>query len=254
MNNTSETNLHELVEYIPKEFRKEDIPKSLGESLYQHYRTQVSIEFPSIKTNDKWQITSLGWVGHIPLTREYGFIMLPKISLENIFRMLEYAYRLKSFKFLEGSVECNTLKDFYERLANILAKRVLDRSRKGFYRKYIPRNDDLPFMRGRLNIPAFFRKPWSVNLSCDYENHTPNIKENKILAWTLWNIARSGMCSERVLPTVRQAFRSLLGFVILTPFSAKECVSFLYNRLNLDYQPMHSLCRFFLEQRCAAPR
>ena len=31
------------------------------------------------------------------------------------------------------------------------------------------------------------------------------------------------------------------------PVGADRCVGRTYNRLNADYEPMHALCRFFLE-------
>ena len=55
------------------------------------------------------------------------------------------------------------------------------------------------------------------------------------------------MCTERVLPTVRRAYRALRGLVSVQPCSPQDCVGRLYNRLNDDYHPLHALCRFFLE-------
>src|SRR3989304_7909613 len=53
---------------------------------------KLRLSFPSPKTNGKWQFTSQGWVGYIPLTPDLGLALRPKIQLGNIFRMLEYAY------------------------------------------------------------------------------------------------------------------------------------------------------------------
>ena len=52
------------------------------------------------------------------------------MPVENIFRMLEYAYNVP-FKQTDELVECETLEDYFERLASVLAKRVLDRGRRG---------------------------------------------------------------------------------------------------------------------------
>jgi len=236
-----------LPEYEPKQFPHEVISDALGESLWRNYNSQVSVDFPSPKTEDQWRLTAQGWVGYIPLTPEFGFILQPKVELENLFGMLEYAYRLKSFRFLEGLVGCQSLEEFYERLASVLAKRVLDRGRKGFYRAYIPESDRLPYVRGRLDVRQIIQNPWTVKPQCHYEEHTADIEENQILAWTLQRIAQSGMCTERVLPTVRRAYRALRGMVSTEPYKSQDCIGRLYNRLNDDYHPMHALCRFFLE-------
>jgi len=206
-----------------------------------------SIEYPSFITDDKWEFKSQGYVGYIPLSEDYHFSLQPKVPISNLFQMLEYAYNLKSFEFLPDLMESDTLNDFYERLANIFAKKVLDRCRKGFYCTYLNKCEKLPCIRGRLNIRHAVQRPFDINLMCAYQEHTPDIDDNQILAWTLNRITRSRLCSNRTLPVVRRAYRSLMGLVTPMPFSPDECIGRLYNRLNEDYQPMHCLCRFFLE-------
>ncbi len=238
----------ELTEYRPAWFPEEEIPYPVAESLWRAYGQQVTVEFPSPKTSRQWQLTAQGWIGHILLTPEIGFALKPKVELANIFRMLEYAYRLRSFRFLEGLIDCQTLADFYERLAQVLARRVLERGRKGFYRTYQSENQSLPYVRGRLELRQSIRTPGEVKLRCQYQDQTGDVEENRILAWTLFCIARTGLCTEPVVATVRRAYRALQGLVTLTPYPAEACLNRLYNRLNEDYEPMHALCRFFLEQ------
>jgi len=247
MSNGNEKIILELTEYIPSQFDRKVISETLGETLWRKYSHHVSVEFPSPKTDGKWQLTSQGWVGFIPCSDQLAMALRPKVELSNLFRMLEYAYRLESFHFLDSLTYCNSLEEFYERLANVLAKRVLDRSRKGFYRAYLPESERLPFIRGRVNIRKYIQAPWDVKVHCHYEEHTPDISENQILSWTLFQIAHSGMCSSRVLPTVRKAFHSLRGLTSIKSFKPRDCIARLYNRLNDDYQPLHALCRFFLD-------
>jgi 5-methylcytosine-specific restriction enzyme subunit McrC len=250
----STAQLIELTEYIPRKFEREEIDYAIAETLWRIYNTQVALDFPSPKTGGKWKLTSQGWVGHIPLTPEFHLALLPKVQLKNLFGMLEYAYQLKSksFRFLQGLINCSSLEDFYSQLAYLLARRILDRGRKGFYRAYVPKTGQLAYVRGRLNTRQAIQKPWDVKLTCHYEEHSGDTEENQILAWTLFIIGRSGLCSERVSPTVRQAYHTLQGFVTLQPTSSKACVGRLYNRLNEDYRPLHALCRFFLESSGAS--
>jgi 5-methylcytosine-specific restriction enzyme subunit McrC len=236
----------ELTEYERRELSEDALSHEEGMILWDNYGAKLEITPPSWQTQGKWVLKSLGWVGYIPLSPSVGFRLKPKVELGNLFRMLEYAYRIE-LEFLEDLIDCRTLEDFYERVANILARRVLDRGKKGFYRCYVPEFDHLPFIRGRLDVRQTVQQPWRVRLPCDYEDHTPDVVENQILSWTLSRIAGSGMCTEEVLPTVRRAYRSLRGLVSLQPFSPAACVGRLYNRLNDDYQPLHALCRFFLE-------
>lgn len=238
----------ELVEYVPVFLAQSEIPYGVGEALWRNYQKQVDVEFPSPKTGNRWRLTARGWVGHIPLTSDFHLALRPKVQLGNLLGMLEYAYDLKSFRFLEGLFDCQSLSDFYERLADILACRILNRGRQGFYCAYLPKTEELPYVRGRINVQQVISKPWDVKVQCDYEEHTADVEENQILAWTVWCIARSGLCTERVLPTVRRAYHLLQGLVTLQPKSPQACVGRQYNRLNEDYRLLHALCRFFLEQ------
>jgi 5-methylcytosine-specific restriction enzyme subunit McrC len=116
------------------------------------------------------------------------------------------------------------------------------------HRAYIPQYERLPTVRGRLDLGQTLQTPWNPRLPCDYEEHTADIADNQILAWTLGRIIQSGLCSGRTIPTIRRAYRTLQGTVSQTPYTAADCLHRLYHRLNDDYRPLHGLCRFFLEQ------
>lgn len=247
--------VYELSEYVPKPFSADAISLELGKLLWQSYgengalrKGVVEVEFPTPITGGQWRLQSNGWVGYIPLSEEFGFRLQPKVGLANIFGMLEYAYKLKSFHFLEGLSNFDKLEDFYSSLADILARRTIDRAKKGLHRTYIPKSDRMTFVRGRMDLRQLVQKPWEVKIKCHYQEHTPDIDDNQILLWTLRKIASCGACDAKVLPKVRQAYHALQGTVSLEPHTAQACIKRLYNRLNDDYQPLHALCRFFLEQ------
>lgn len=236
----------ELEEYVPLELARDELAEHLGEDLWRRYGSKLSVEFPSVKTGQRWQLMSQGWVGYIVLADDLHLRLKPKVPIANLFRMLEYAYKLK-IHLADGLVECASLEDLYERLAHILAQRVLDRARKGLYRTYVAESDALPYVRGQLDMRRLISRPWETQLRCNYEEHTADIVDNQILAWTLQRIARSGLCGPRVLPAIRNAYRSVQPFVTSVPCSPGACVDRLHNRLNEDYEPLHGLCRFFLE-------
>lgn len=236
-----------LSEYETESVSPEVIPEEVGRKLWQEYAGKIDVESPSFRTEGQWQLTSQGWVGYIPLSDELGIALQPRVKLENLFRMLEYAYNLKSFKFLPGLFNSQSLEELYESLASVLARRVLDRGRKGLYRQYLDFEERLPYITGRLDVSSMVREPWKVQPKCYYQEHTADVEENQILAWTLRVVARSGICTERVMPLIRRAYHLLESAVSVRSFKAQSCIGRLYNRLNDDYEPLHALCRFFLE-------
>ena len=236
----------ELLEYQPKLLPINALSEKVAMILCENYASKLSVDC-SFQTNYQWKLTSLGYVGFIPVTSDLGLALLPKVGLLNLFGMLEYAYHLE-LKSIDGIFGCATLEEFYECLANVLAMRILNRQQKGLYRTYVSQSESVGFIRGRMDIGDTVRRPWGVNRKCDYEEHTADIEENRLLLWTLRCIAQSGLCSERVMKTVRRCYRGLQGVTSLQQFNFSDCIGRLYNRLNGDYEILHGLCRFFLEQ------
>ncbi len=242
----------ELTEHKAKVFDSNKLNIEIAELIWKNYPNLIDVEFPSIKTKDKTQLKPKGWVGQIPLTPELQIFIKPKVSLSNLFGMLEYAYDLKSFKvFNEDLTQCQSIDEFYSKLAELLAQNILARIRRGLYRTYISANNHLSAVRGRIDIKEAIRKPWNVKLKCHYDEHTVDIEDNQILLWTLYVIGRSGLCSTTVSPTIRKAYHFLNGLVTRRSFTGNDCVGRSYNRLNQDYKSLHALCRFFLDH-CGA--
>ncbi|MEG4421279.1 restriction endonuclease [Microcoleus sp. LAD1_D5] len=235
-----------LTEYQLATFEPDSIPESVGQKIYHNYAKEIEIEFPNFKTKYQWHLKSKGRVGNIPITPEFHIAIRPKVSINNLFGMLEYAYKLK-IKFPQGAIQCQFLEQSYERLANILAQKILERCRKGLYRDYLSKTERLASIRGRVDLRSALQKPWDVKLKCHYNEQTGDIEDNQILAWTLFIIGRSGLCRESVSSTVRKAFHALQGFVTLKHFKSEACIDRNYHRLNQDYQLLHALCRFFLD-------
>ena len=138
----------ELIEYEPHFLPSARILMDIGNALYQEYGKKLDVEFPTPRTGQRWKLLSEGWVGYIPVSKDLGISIQPKVPISNVFRMLEYAYQLESFKILDQSYDSASLPEFYENLAAILAKRILARGRKGYYRDYINREERTPFITG----------------------------------------------------------------------------------------------------------
>jgi 5-methylcytosine-specific restriction enzyme subunit McrC len=217
------------------------------------YRSQLLVTPPSYQTNNQWKLKAQGWVGHMPLTPDLRVIVAPKVTVYNLFRMLECAYDLDVFR-PKNRTQVTSLRDFYDRLAHILAERVQQRSKQGFFRAYEPRSNRLPVVRGRLDLREMARQPVGVALPCDYELFSADTPDNQIIHWTLRHIIRSGLCRPETQQRVRHAYNALSGLVTPTPFTSEACVGRTYTRLNEDYRPMHLLCRFFLANSGPAHR
>lgn len=237
----------ELTEYQSKSFERDEISEEVEIILHEKYKNLVDVDPPSYKTRYQWKLTAKGWIVYIPINANFALKINPKVPIKNLFGMLEYAYNLKSFQFLDGLINCDSVEDFYNKFAYILAEKIIERCRKGLYRSYVPKTEKLTYVRGRLNVQEMIKKPWDIKLQCEYQEHTADIIDNQILFWTLFHIGHSGCCSEKVSEIVRKAYHAMQGMVSLQPCNSKDCIERNYHRLNNDYYTLHQLCRFFLD-------
>lgn len=237
----------ELQEQIPGSFTSEDLPSDAALALARSGRFEV--EFASPLNGNRSIVTSRGWVGHIPVTADLMFRIKPKVPVTRLFDLLEVAYNLKSFRLLVGNTQIESMDDLTGRLASILAKRVLNRARRGLYGGYREESAQLSSVRGRIDPARTFRSfiRGGVSFTCTYDDHSRDLDENRILLWTLHKVARLEGLRATTRREVMGAYRAIGGLVTLMPCLPSDCISRLYNRLNDDYQPMHGLCRLLLE-------
>ena len=235
-----------LREYEPATFPAKAIGTADGERLLRNFSHVLDVQPPSMRTAGQWQLTSLGWVGHLHVSSALQLSLQPRVPLRNLFGMWEYAYRL-NIAFDPNLYLAQSVPAFYEQLARVLALRVLDRARAGFVRAYQPRVDRLDYIAGRLDVRDLVTRPWQAQRLCHFHQHTVDIEDNQILAWTLALVMRNHLCGPRVQPTLRQAYRALTPMVSLHLFQGQDCAARTYNRLNADYAALHALCRFFLD-------
>lgn len=239
-----------LKEYQSREISKGLISYDLQEKLCREYNKQIKIELIAHKNSDRWRITAQGYVGYIQVSPDLAIFIEPKAPIKNVLAMLEYTPEFKGFKFTE-LVNCDTLQEFLNSLAALLANQVLEKCRRGLYRSYISQRATLEYVRGRIDIPKAIQKLWQIKIPCQYQENTYDNADNQIIFYTLHRILRSQLCTENTQTKVNKAFHSLQGYVNLYPFSATDCRDRHYSRLNQDYRYLHLLCQFFLDR--AAP-
>jgi 5-methylcytosine-specific restriction enzyme subunit McrC len=236
----------ELQEEKDAYFSKETLSEEAA--LQLHNSKKFEVEFPSPANLGKYRLRSKGWIGHVPLKGNACVRIIPKVPVGNVFKMLEQAFNLKSFHLFDGLVQVTRMEEVFERLASILAKRILERIRRGLYRDYVLEGTEVAAVRGRLLVEetlACFHR--NAKFRCEFHDYTADLEDNQILLWTLNLLPRFGFQRETVKRQIRQARMALLNTVTLEEHAATDCINRFYHRLNYDYRPLHGLCRFFLE-------
>ncbi|MFC4076672.1 McrC family protein [Salinithrix halophila] len=235
-----------LTEHEPVTFPREAWSDEAGTILWEQYGKQVAVEFPSPKTGHRWQLVSRGWAGILPLTRERGLRLLPKVPADHLFQMLAEVYGFTRFHFPEGLAEAKSLEGFADQLVEHLARMVIHRSRKGLYRKYTEKRGRLAAIRGKWEASADAGRSGKMSFLCRYRRLEADHEENQILAWTLYRSALGSWLGREARREARRAFHALWGEVTLRPVQPRDCEGRHYHRLNKDYEAMHTVCRLFL--------
>lgn len=237
--------LIELTEYSPTILRQWD--EATAVALRQAFGDKITVEFPSPVNEHTYRLTAQGWAGYLALSPETHLSLKPKVAWVNLFGLMAYAYGWPASFWQEGQVSVTSWPLFYEWLAERLVQLVRRRIQQGLYQAYVPQTTPLPYIRGRLNGSSLIHHPTQSTVLCTYEPFTAVHLDNQIIAHTLRQIALTGLCRPDTQTAVRQTYRILQPLDTHPHITVAHCTNRPYHRLNQDYQPIHALCRFFLE-------
>lgn len=236
-----------LEEYEEKELERDALDEDTAEFLLNNFSSEVEVKFPTLKTDYKWVLENQGYVGYVALSGDKAVVLEPKVELENVFAMMEYAYELGDFD-LSSVYESESVQGFYDRIANILAENVIDRQRRGLYRSYVEKEEESQRIKGRIDFTKTLKKPWDPKAHIKYSEMTANNEDNQILLYALNRISStSGLCRDETLGKARKGIRMMRGEISYNEFRVSDTAGRSYNRLNSDYERLHALCRLILD-------
>ena len=70
---------------------------------------------------------------------------------------------------------------------------------------------------GKRHVVAISGAVREVRLSCRLDDHTADVEENQILAWSLYRASRNAACTDEARDNVRHAYRTLRGTISVVP-------------------------------------
>lgn len=208
----------------------------------------IEVQYPNFKNGYTYSIRSLRSVGIIPIHRGLLVRILPKVPVANLFALVEVAYRLPSLQFYEGRASTETVDGASLLFADLLARGVLSRCRKGLFADYIESEERGEYLRGSMNLAQTLRRQASGSADIAYVHASPTIDilHNQILRAALERIPRLRLRGE-IPESVRLARRALAHSVSLLELTGADVAKVVYSRLNADYRDLHALAKMFLE-------
>jgi 5-methylcytosine-specific restriction enzyme subunit McrC len=171
----------------------------------------------------------------------------PKVSVAHLFRMLAIAYKIDA-RFFQETDAFDDFEELFEFVIAYFADLVESRMTHGLYRSYVEREENLTTVRGRIAIAEDLRRNHVLRhrVVCRYSDFTWDIPENQIIRQTA-HLVRGWVRRNRSLRHQLMQIDHRLAEVTPTRLPATVIDRFSYHRLNDDYQPIHRLCRLFLD-------
>jgi 5-methylcytosine-specific restriction enzyme subunit McrC len=171
----------------------------------------------------------------------------PRIDARNLFVMLAYAYGMPP-EALPETARFEELDQVLEFVAAYFADLVEDRLEQGLYRAYVEREENLGVVRGRIDFVQDLRHNSVLRhrLFCRYTELLWDIPENQVLRFVAHSLA--GWDFGQQTTARLEAIDHRMDEVSRPQFVPTDVDRFQYHRQNSDYEPMHRLCRLFLDE------
>jgi 5-methylcytosine-specific restriction enzyme subunit McrC len=230
-----------LREYTPTEC-------VLAEADARFLLQRLAGSFDVTPTSDRqnWLINPKQFVGVMLLPSGQTLVVEPKVPVRNVFQMFAVANGLTGV-FRQELARLEDISDLIELVVMHFVDLVNDRIRRGLYRDYVEREDNLGTVRGRIVIHQQIQQNAILQhrMYCRFTEFTHDIPENQIIRQVVH------LLSLRVVfPGMRLKLQQLdatLADVAPTNLTVHDLDRMHYHRLNDDYQPIHRLCRLFME-------
>jgi len=174
-------------------------------------------------------------------------IVNKSIFIQNIYYMLSYAFtNLKKDDFEDVSKE--EFENIHNLFAAILAKGIGQQLKKGLYREYINKNENLTTLRGKINMQGTIRNKMMKKsvLSCEYDELSENNLLNQILNTTVFILIRHANVENKYKDDLIKKMLFFSNVDIIEPNTIKwSAIEFQHNYNS--YRLLISICQLILE-------
>ena len=169
------------------------------------------------------------------------------ILINNIYHMLSYAFQtLNQGNYDDLAVE--SFDEMYDLLAAILAKGIGIQLKQGLYKEYINRQEELPVMRGKINMPGTIknRLAHELLLTCDFDELSENNLLNQILKTTVMLLLKNAKVKAEYKDDLKKKMLFFSNVDMLEPTSIRWS-AIRFQRNNQTYRMLVSICQLIIE-------
>ena len=169
------------------------------------------------------------------------------IFIKNIYYMLSYAFTTLTPS--EGDeIAAEEFDNIHNLFAAILAKGIGQQLKQGLYREYLNHKEDLPLMRGKIDMPGTIKNRIARKqvLTCEYDVLSENNLLNQILKTTVMLLIRHAKVNADYKSDLKKKMLFFSEVETVEPATIKWN-TIRFQRNNQSYRMLISLCQFILE-------
>lgn len=171
-----------------------------------------------------------------------------KIPIQNIYYMLCYAWDCYPEKQLVDVLSLEQ-KDLTEMLSELFEKAVSSLVKKGLYKEYIPHQEKLGVIRGKINFTESVRSRTfhQAKLVCDFDEFSEDILHNQLVYATLRLLIKVGNLSANIKARLKRLAPYFTN-VSLIPLTATQFKLPRIHQNNHQYRFILNLCELLYRQ------
>lgn len=169
------------------------------------------------------------------------------IFIKNIYYMLSYAFTtLNQSNYDEIATE--KFDNIHNLFAAILSKGIGQQLKQGLYREYLNQTENLPVVRGKINMPGTIKNKIAKKqiITCEFDTLSENNLLNQILKTTVMLLLRHAKVEAEYKADLKKEMLFFSEVDIIDPSTIKWS-SIRFQRNNQTYRMLISLCQFILE-------
>lgn len=169
------------------------------------------------------------------------------IFIKNIYYMLSYAFTTLT-PAEDDEIAAEEFDNIHNLFAAILSKGIGQQLKQGLYREYLNRKEDMPVMRGRIDMPGTIKNKLARKqvLTCEYDELSENNLLNQILKTTVMLLIRHAKVDVEYKSDLKKEMLFFSEVDTIEPTSIKWS-TIRFQQSNQSYRMLISLCQFILE-------
>ena len=210
---------------------------------------RVEVTWPNPSNGRRWLLRAKGWVGTLPVSCDLTTRVTPKVPVPRLFALWMSAGGGADLRLLDGLAPTATVEDAMDAVLGSLCRRIGGRIARGLRKGYAPQRRSGQIPKGKVRTRETVRSFSSGRpiLVWDERPLTPDVDDNRILAWTLRNASRLTGRDGALKGEVVRLERHLAALTTAHSFEPQDCRARSYDRSYADYGELHALCALVLE-------